>query len=166
MHQIHLRIRNLSDEEYSQLKFLALQQTGSSSVSTLVRHWIRDVLQTPSNNVLLTQSTSSRIEIRLKNKEKLLELATSQNMGLNRFISMLLYNYTHNKKMMSTSQIQVLRDSNYQLYQIGKNINQIAKALNHRNAVSLTSQKLDFITKVIETHTNKVADLISTTPTL
>lgn len=166
MREIHLRIRNVSEEDYESLKALALQLTGSCSVSSLVRYWISQsgIFKQPKKDVDV--SKSSRLEIQLKNKEQLLELASAQGMRLNRFIVMLLNNYTQETKIMSSTQIQALRESNYQLYQIGTNINQIAKALNQGKPVSLTSQKLDELAKQIDTHTSKVADVISTTPTL
>lgn len=67
---------------------------------------------------------------------------------------------------MSAKQIQALLESNYQLYQIGTNINQIAKTLNQGKPISLTSKKLDELAKLIDTHINRVADVISSTPAL
>lgn len=165
MREIHLRIRNVSEEDYANLKALALQLTGSYSVPSLIRYWIRQSGIKLQDNQL-PKLSRSRLEIQLKNKEQLSALALTQGMTLNRFIVMLLHNYTQDTKIMSATQIQALRESNYQLYQLGKNINQIAKALNQGKPVSLTSQKLDDLAKLIDTHTSKVADVISTTPTL
>jgi hypothetical protein len=166
MREIHLRIRNVSEEDYASLKALALQLTGSRSVPSLIRYWINQsgTIRQPEKEV--DSPKSSRLEIQLKNKEQLSELASAQGMKLNRFIVMLLNNYTQETKIMSATQIQALRESNYQLYQIGTNINQIAKALNQGKPTSLTSQKLDELASLIDAHTAKVADVISTTPTL
>lgn len=168
MREIHLRIRNVSEEDYANLKALALQLTGSCSVSSLIRYWIQHsgTMTPEKQDNQLPKLSRSRLEIQLKNKEPLSALALTQGMTLNRFIVMLLHNYTQDTKIMSATQIQALRESNYQLYQLGKNINQIAKALNQGKPVSLTSQKLDDLAKLIDTHTSKVADVISTTPTL
>ncbi|WP_071058052.1 hypothetical protein [Pelistega sp. MC2] len=165
MREIHLRIRNVSEADYANLKALALQLTGSYAVSSLIRYWIRQS-GIKSQNKQLPKLSRSRLEIQLKNKEQLSALASTQGMSLNRFIVMLLNNYTEDTKIMSATQIQVLRESNYQLYQLGKNINQIAKALNQGKPISLTSQKLDELSKLIDTHTSKVADVICSTPTL
>lgn len=88
MKEIHLRIRNVSEADYANLKALALKLTESCSVPSLIRHWIRQSGIKSQDNQL-PKLSRSQLEIQLKNKEQLSALASMQGMTLNRFIVML-----------------------------------------------------------------------------
>lgn len=163
-----IKIYGLTKEQCVLLKKVAIQKVDKQSISLLAKQLLLNEIEISTSTEKLKPERKRRAEIRLNpsTQEKLLELAIAQGMTLNRFMVMLLNNYIEDTKIMSATQIQALRESNYQLYQIGTNINQIAKALNQGKPASLTSQKLDELAQLIDTHTAKVADVISTTPTL
>lgn len=163
-----IKIYGLTKEQCALLKKVAIQKVDKQSISLLAKQLLLNEIEISTTTEKPKTERKRRAEIRLNpsTQEKLLELATAQGMTLNRFMVMLLNNYIEDTKIMSATQIQALRESNYQLYQIGTNINQIAKALNQGKSASLTSQKLDELAKLIDEHTSKVADVISTTPTL
>lgn len=163
-----IKIYGLTKEQCALLKKVAIQKVDKQSISLLAKQLLLNEIEISTTTEKPKTERKRRAEIRLNpsTQEKLLELATAQGMTLNRFMVMLLNNYIEDTKIMSATQIQALRESNYQLYQIGTNINQIAKALNQGKPASLTSQKLDELAKLIDEHTSKVADVISTTPTL
>lgn len=161
-----IKIYGLTKEQCLALEQLALQKIDKKSVSLLAKQLLLDAL----NNVTSETSvhTKKRTEIRLNTntKNKLQQLAAQENMSLNRYIVMLLNNHVETKKIMSRTQLQALRESNYQLFQMGKNINQIAKALNQGLPATVSSTELEKIYRFIDKHTDEVMEVIANTPSL
>lgn len=60
----------------------------------------------------------------------------------------------------SMDEIDALGESNYQLLAIGRNLNQVAKALNEGRRDSVTIESIYQLRGVIGTHTKKVSDAI------
>lgn len=165
--EIHVRIRDISEKEYEELKNVALHIVGTPSIAALAKHLLLKQTEARLNKAFV-EAVSKRTEIRLntKTKDKLQQLAAQENMSLNRYIVMLLNNYVETKKIMSRTQLQALRESNYQLFQIGKNINQIAKALNQGLPATVSSAELEKIYHFIDKHTEEVRQVIVKTPSL
>jgi hypothetical protein len=57
-------------------------------------------------------------------------------------------------------EIEALGESNYQLLAIGRNLNQVAKAMNEGRRDSVTIQSIERIREIIDTHTDKVSGAI------
>ena len=55
--------------------------------------------------------------------------------------------------MLSTTEVEILHQSNYQLVSIGRNLNQIARQLNMGEGVSLTSEQINALSQFIRQHT-------------
>jgi hypothetical protein len=57
-------------------------------------------------------------------------------------------------------EIEALGESNYQLLAIGRNLNQVAKAMNEGKRDSVTIQSIEQLRQIIDTHTDKVSGAI------
>lgn len=57
-------------------------------------------------------------------------------------------------------EIDALGESNYQLLAIGRNLNQVAKAMNEGKRDSVTIQSIERLRQIIDTHTDKVSGAI------
>lgn len=57
-------------------------------------------------------------------------------------------------------EIDALGESNYQLLAIGRNLNQVAKAMNEGRRDSVTIESIERLRGVIDAHTNKVSTAI------
>ncbi|CAM5191838.1 hypothetical protein OURE66S_03865 [Oligella ureolytica] len=93
-------------------------------------------------------------------KFELEELAKAEGMTLNRYIVMLLHGYSTKEPVLSTNEVDAIRKSNYQLYKIGHNLNQIAKALNAGLPNSISNTEITKLKAVIDEHMTKVHQLI------
>lgn len=140
---IHFRIRGLSVTEVERLREKAHQVTGSKSIAGLAKKLLYEqgfLIATPTIN---SSDEQSRFEIRLgtQDQQVLEKLAHQEGMTLNRYVTMLLRGYISKEPQLTTNEVQAIRESNYQLYKIGNNLNQVAKALNMEE-VSVHSVKL------------------------
>ena len=166
-----IKIYGLTQEQINQLSQIALAKIHKKSISALAKKLLLELLTNCQSHPLRseTDNAKKRPVIRLNTAlmHNLQAEASSEGMTLNKYIVLLLHNYsTKTKHQPTLEQRNILRQSNYQLVQIGKNLNQIAKALNQGQRASLNSQKLEDLRLLINEHTNKVADFISSTPTL
>lgn len=143
---IHFRIRGLSVTEVELLREKAHQVTGKKSIAGLAKKLLYEqgFLMGKSNSRLKNDNAEqSRFEIRLNTDDQrvLEELAAQEGMTLNGYVAMLLHGYVTKEPQLTTNEVQAIRESNYQLYKIGNNLNQVAKALNMEE-VSANSVKL------------------------
>lgn len=167
MEEIHFRLRNISKEDYQSLKKIALKNTGSASPTRLARHLIMQKLMESreySPPVNLDEHTN-RLEIRLPEDaiNELKSEAATQAMTLNQYIRLLLITYVSKESVLTVNEVQALRESNYQIYKLGVNINQVAKAINMGNATSLTLKELQNLNEAIDKHFGEVGKLLQAT---
>ena len=57
-------------------------------------------------------------------------------------------------------EIEALGESNYQLLSIGRNLNQVAKAMNEGRRDSVTIESIERLRQIIDAHTDKVSGAI------
>lgn len=57
-------------------------------------------------------------------------------------------------------EIEALGESNYQLLSIGRNLNQVAKAMNEGRRDSVTIESIERLRQIIDVHTDKVSGAI------
>jgi hypothetical protein len=57
-------------------------------------------------------------------------------------------------------EIDALGESNYQLLAIGRNLNQVAKAMNEHRRDSVTIESIERLREIIDAHTDKVSNAI------
>lgn len=57
-------------------------------------------------------------------------------------------------------EIEALGESNYQLLSIGRNLNQVAKAMNEGRRDSISNESIERLRQIIDVHTDKVSSAI------
>lgn len=85
--------------------------------------------------------------------EFLEELAKNSDSSIQHYLSVILSDYLYNSRKLLGKEIEVLKASNYELYKIGANVNQIAKANNAGDMVELPINRLY---NAIQKHINEV----------
>ena len=162
MKNINLSIRNVTEEDYSHLCNLAVLKTGRCSLSALVKTLIREQITLTPPSSKRIDNNRKRLEARVNKSTRLAldKLAKEAKMSTNQFVSMLLEQYINQSPLLSTAEIMAIYQSNQQLLAIGRNLNQIAKALNSGLATNLSTQTIQTLEKTIEQHTLKIGDMI------
>lgn len=90
--------------------------------------------------------------------EYLEKLAESSQSSLQYYITVVLLESIYNKKRLLGNEIEVLKKSNYELYKIGVNVNQIARANNAGDSVDLP---INALYNFIKNHVELVQDLLN-----
>ena len=157
-----VRIRNLSHDEYQMLQNVARHEIGSQSVAALAKKQLLKTLQREDEIVPIENAPSTRLRVSLNEhaKDTIQKMAEDEGMTINQFIAMLCYRHISSKPILSTNEVQAVQQSNYQLYKLGVNLNQIAKALNMGQPVCITSKEIQGLKEYIKQHMNKVHELI------
>lgn len=65
-----------------------------------------------------------------------------------------------NEPQFGMTEIDALGESNYQLLAIGRNLNQVAKAMNEHRRDSVTIESIERLRGIIDVHTDKVSTAI------
>ncbi|SUA61307.1 Bacterial mobilisation protein (MobC) [Oligella urethralis] len=159
------KIYGLSAVAKSRLKKLAHETIGKASISSFAKYLLLQQLEkSPIKNKRASDTEpNSRIEVRLSEptKARLTEYAIQSEMTPNQYASMLLQQHVQNYPVLSTSEIKAVYQSNQQLLAIGRNLNQIARALNANQSTSLSLKLLEELEETITQHTQKVGHIIS-----
>ena len=159
-----MKVYGLTEPEKKALQKLANDKFGKPSISSLAKHLLINELAhstTPNQSEALDRKTE-RVEVRLSKtvSAKLEKLAKAEGMSLNRYAIMILHNHINKEKTLTANEVTAVQHSNYQLYKLGVNLNQIAKALNSQQATNLSSQLLTEIQDTIDKHFTSVGKLI------
>lgn len=162
---VRIDIPDVSEEEYIALRQIAFKKCGKNSISYLATQWARSLLQ--ENDQLSTKinppsMAADRLELRLptKDKKRFYNLAKSHHMTTNTFIAHIALNHLNKTPLLSTAEVEALYQSNSQLLRIGRNLNQIAKQFNSLEGGSITSEQIAALQSIINTHTEKVGELL------
>lgn len=161
-----LRVDGVLPETKKALQDEALRRYGKASASFLVRKLIADEL---SKNKGLKKphishnSVTVRVELRLPKTvvDELSERAEQCFSDRNYYINSLIYEHLGSPQLQ-VSEIEVLRNSNYEMAKIGTNLNQIAKAFNilvqmgGGGKLPEIGKKMASLRQEIKTHTHKV----------
>lgn len=163
-----MKVYGLSPEHIKNLQKLAYKKIGKKSVSSLAKYLLLQELTNTSNQkqpINNISKESKRLELRLTEHAftKLCETAVKQNMTINRYAALILHEHTTGEAIPTTKEVQALRESNYQIYKLGVNINQVAKAINMGNATSLTLKELQNLNEAIDKHFGEVGKLLQAT---
>ena len=97
-------------------------------------------------------------------KEAAIERAKAKGMRLGRWIAALIQSNVLGVPVVVHDEVSALRESNRYLLAIGRNVNQIAKALNE-NFYETDRAKIEMLTeidKAIEANVDRISDLIRT----
>lgn len=104
------------------------------------------------------RGTKKRWEVPLTPSEKAAveKRAERENCSPRRWVVDLIRLSLTHEPQFSTKEIEELGESNYQLYSIGRNLNQLAKRLNEGHLEPVTVERIEELRKVIKDHTDSV----------
>lgn len=162
-----LRVFGLDESELEALRKLAEKEYGKASVSLLAKKLLKARLEVPEEPALVSlppPKGSKRITVRLPEKDRAyLEAAAEQHKcSVNDIVRDIVQSHVRKHPMLSTTEVKILHQSNYQLVSIGRNLNQIARQLNMGEGVSLTSEQINALSQFIRQHTQRVSDVLRT----
>lgn len=162
-----VRVFGLTENELETLRQLALQKYGKASVSLLAKKLLQAQLaeqEEPELVKLPPPQGSKRITVRLPEKDRsYLEIAAVQHRSsVNDVVRDIVQAYIRKHPSLSAAEVEVLYQSNYQLLSIGRNLNQVARQLNMGESASVTSEQIKELVRIINQHTEKVADVLRT----
>lgn len=83
-----------------------------------------------------------QLSIPIYDYEFLEKLAKNSNSSIQYYITVIIIHHLYNEKRLLGNEIEILKKSNYELYKIGVNVNQIAKANNAGDMVELPINQL------------------------
>lgn len=103
-----------------------------------------------------------RFEILMTKSEKMavLERSNLERCSQRRWIIDAIRAGLTHEPQFSMSEIDALGESNYQLLAIGRNLNQVAKAMNEGRRDSVTIESIERLRQIIDAHTDKVSGAI------
>jgi hypothetical protein len=129
-----------------------------------MRYMMRDDMPTEVRAWLAAQTVSEgdhaakqRVEVRLTQSEyqAAQARAEAEATGLQRYIVNCVRASLTNEPQVTMEAATALNESSYQLRAIGRNLNQIAKAVNAGSAFNATEAQLKNMTAYIQRHTDK-----------
>lgn len=98
-----------------------------------------------------------QISLPIYDYEYLEKLANNSNSSIQYYTIALILEHLYNQKRLLGGEIEVLKKSNYELFKIGVNVNQIAKANNAGDKMELPINQLY---NKIQNHIKVVQDLL------
>ena len=103
-----------------------------------------------------------RFEILMTKSEKaaLVERSNFERCSQRRWVIDAIRAGLTREPQFSMKEIDTLGESNYQLLAIGRNLNQVAKAMNEGRRDSVTIEAIERLRRTIDTHTDKVSGAI------
>ena len=116
-----------------------------------------DEIKNLSRKNLRVQKKRVQLSIPIYDFEYLQTLANNSKSSIQYYIIYVLYNHLYNERKLLGNEIEVLKKSNYELYKIGVNVNQIAKANNAGDNMELP---INMLSNKIDSHVNLVMDIL------
>lgn len=116
-----------------------------------------DEIKNLSRKNLRVQKKRVQLSIPIYDFEYLQTLANNRKSSIQYYIIYVLYNHLYNERKLLGNEIEVLKKSNYELYKIGVNVNQIAKANNAGDKMELP---INMLSNKIDSHVNLVMGIL------
>lgn len=116
-----------------------------------------DEIKNLSRKNLRVQKKRVQLSIPIYDFEYLQTLANNSKSSIQYYIIYVLYNHLYNERKLLGNEIEVLKKSNYELYKIGINVNQIAKANNAGDKMELP---INMLSNKIDSHVNLVMGIL------
>lgn len=116
-----------------------------------------DEIKNLSRKKLRVQKKRVQLSIPIYDFEYLQTLANNSKSSIQYYIIYVLYNHLYNERKLLGNEIEVLKKSNYELYKIGVNVNQIAKANNAGDKMELP---INMLSNKIDSHVNLVMGIL------
>lgn len=98
-----------------------------------------------------------QLSIPIYDYDYLEKLANNSNSSIHYYIKFIILEHLYSQKILLGNEIEVLKKSNYELFKIGVNVNQIAKANNAGDMIKLPINQLY---NKIQNHIKIVQDLL------
>lgn len=132
----------------------------SHAIRTVIRHLLKQTGESCHFQAVQEDpdGTKSRIELRLSasEREAIERIAGQVGTSSNKWISDLVRAYLTHEPQLGMQELQVIGESNQQLRAIGRNLNQIAHALNRDQRERNTAWTAEQLVEVINRHTESV----------
>lgn len=116
-----------------------------------------DEIKNLSRKNLRVQKKRVQLSIPIYDFEYLQTLANNSKSSIQYYIIYVLYNHLYNERKLLGNEIEVLKKSNYELYKIGVNVNQIAKANNAGDKMELP---INMLSNKVDSHVNLVMGIL------
>lgn len=120
----------------------------------------QNLLKQIYKNRLLVKQKRIQLSLPIYDYEFLEKLALDSDSSIQHYIKVILYDYLYSDRKLLGIEIEALKKSNYELYKIGVNVNQIAKANNAGDKVNLPINKLY---NFLQSHINIVKNILNNT---
>lgn len=171
MKKNYFKLAGLTEAHKAFLKDYATVKTGKRSITQGLLTLINESMQTSKGDTKkqietilplkeLSKDKQSRIKKRVQfsllqhDYDNLEKLSNKTDSSIQHYIICMVRNHLYNKHELLGNEIEILRKSNYELYRIGVNINQIAKQLNAGYQAQIdirtVSEKIEKHTKLVE----------------
>ncbi len=163
--KIRTQAKDLGIDSISEYAKAVLVQAVNGNKPPLANLPLQANVKISADQVELSQAESQWIKPSLKlnpvETAFLNEAAAQADMSVSAFIRMALRSQMTKMAILNNDEVTALYQSNFQLLRIGRNLNQIARAHNAQESVEVTSQKIEDVESLINDHTDKVRDLIT-----
>lgn len=160
-------VRNLDAGMKEFLRLYAKQTLGKGSINAAFLHIIREKMH---KCVQLTGREEPPAPKKPKCKERLslslyredfdalTELADASGCSTNYYLRVLIRSHLGHKGDLLGNEIEVLKESNYQLSRLGANLNQVARMLNQQSSARFET---DALRRHIDAHVTRVGGLLN-----
>jgi hypothetical protein len=142
------------------------QKTSEALKELIVKELLNsenESIKLKANKTIIDSNQKQRVEVRLKESEykSIQIISESEGCSIQHYIINCIREKLLNEPQFAHKNWSVLKESNYQLRTIGKNINQIAKRYNEgRPEAHLSQSDFDALLKFIDYHTCRVGELL------
>lgn len=161
-----LLVNGITEDQKDFLYDYAKNQLGSRSRTKAILSIIDKAMDKPSPikkremPTMMVNPYRKRVELSLLYEDylQLKEITGDTDTSIQYYIISLILKDLYGYQRLNGTQIELLRKSNYQLYKIGVNLNQIAKAFNEGDRRKIN---LDTLGKFIKDHVEIVKSLLA-----
>lgn len=154
----------LPDDEIQMLKQFAKDKFGKASVSLAIRYLLLEELKKSEQQPESVECTNQdnhvekqkfhRFSVTFPGKHSayLRQKAKSERRSINRVICEIISEYMKKNPVLNNDDVNALYQSNYQLLQFGKHINQLTRQLNAGTPPAITTQDIDKWIEFLHSH--------------
>lgn len=122
-----------------------------------------DLVKTLSTKKLGIRKKRLQLSLPIYDYDYLEQLAENSHSSIQYYTTVIILEHLYSEKRLLGNEIEVLKKSNYELYKIGVNVNQIAKANNAGDMIELPINQLY---NQIQKHINVVQDLLKSSTSI
>ncbi|WP_277074533.1 mobilization protein [Simonsiella muelleri] len=156
-----------TDDEIQFLKQFAKEKFGKANVSLAIRYLLLEELkkseQQPESEECTNQDHQDNhvekqkfhrfsVTFRGKHSAYLRQKARSERRSINSVICEIISEYMKKNPILNNDDVQALYQSNYQLLQFGRHINQLARQFNAGTPPAITTQDIDKWIEFLHSH--------------